>query len=682
MNVPLRCPLRCLVIGILAGFFIVTGLLTYLATRPVVIQRVEQEASDRLRDQLNQLRGVLHPLLRSKNLEGARSVVASLGSAPEHELSLLTDVEGRILASTRLADIGTRWTSLDMSLDTRLIEQVGASGSVVVRLNPDTQRLTGYAYICGAVEADTLRPRQCGFLYQQINLKAAKATAVAALHRQTVGYGLGLAVVAGVLGLVFHSVVTQRVERLIATGNRFSAGETTARAGLQGQGKLARVSDAFDVMAQTIANHQKQLHDMNTQLAQRLREREQTEEALQRERDLAQSLIETAQVIIVIMDTEGRIVHINPFMEDLSGYRLDEVQGQDWFMTFLPRTDQEPIRSVFQKGIHTSQRRSHINPIMTKDGRERLIEWHNQTVIDTSGVTLARLAIGIDITERQRMEEALQKANTELERRVWERTAALEVANEEVRRFAYIVSHDLRAPLINLKGFAGELRDLCELLNAILPELLPHLEASQRTEVERAITQYGPEALDFIEASVTRMDDLIRSVLDLSRAGQRELYIEPVDMEVLAQHIAQTLTYQLTQSDARITIEPLPTVNADYLAMEQILDNLLGNAVKYLEPSRPGEITVQAERKADTTTFYVCDNGRGIAEGDLPRVFELFRRVGQQDTPGEGMGLSYVQTLVRRHGGEITCQSTLGVGTTFSFTIANHLVPTDPDAVT
>jgi signal transduction histidine kinase len=158
------------------------------------------------------------------------------------------------------------------------------------------------------------------------------------------------------------------------------------------------------------------------------------------------------------------------------------------------------------------------------------------------------------------------------------------------------------------------------------------------------------------------------------------LVIESVDTEALAQNIAQTLTHQLTQYDARITIEPLPTVNADRIAMEQILSNLLGNAVKYLEPSRPGEITVRAECEADTTTFHVCDNGRGITEGDLPRVFELFRRVGRQDTPGEGMGLAYVQTLIRRHGGEITCQSTLGVGTIFSFTIANSLVPGGPDA--
>jgi len=111
------------------------------------------------------------------------------------------------------------------------------------------------------------------------------------------------------------------------------------------------------------------------------------------------------------------------------------------------------------------------------------------------------------------------------------------------------------------------------------------------------------------------------------------------------------------------------------LALVQILANLLTNAVAYLEPGRPGEIALAltAEQRPGVTVFAVQDNGRGIAADDIPRVFEPFRRVGRQDIPGEGMGLAYVRMLVRRHGGDITCQSTLGVGTTFTFPIAHAL---------
>ena len=116
-----------------------------------------------------------------------------------------------------------------------------------------------------------------------------------------------------------------------------------------------------------------------------------------------------------------------------------------------------------------------------------------------------------------------------------------------------------------------------------------------------------------------------------------------------------------------MTVGRLSVVQA---ALSQISGNLLANAVAYLDPSRPGALAMTATQHHEKTVFVVQANGRGIAVADMPSIFEPFRRVGRQDVPGEGMGLAYVQILVRRHGGDITCQSTLGVVTTFTFTIA------------
>jgi signal transduction histidine kinase len=135
----------------------------------------------------------------------------------------------------------------------------------------------------------------------------------------------------------------------------------------------------------------------------------------------------------------------------------------------------------------------------------------------------------------------------------------------------------------------------------------------------------------------------------------------------------RTLARQIAQRQIQVTVGSLPVVHADRLALVQIVGNLLANAVAYLEPDRPGGITMTAEQHPGMTMFAVQDNGRGIAADDMPRVFEPFRRVSRQGIPGDGMGLAYVRTLVRRHGGDITCQSTLGVGTTFTFTIAHAL---------
>ena len=152
----------------------------------------------------------------------------------------------------------------------------------------------------------------------------------------------------------------------------------------------------------------------------------------------------------------------------------------------------------------------------------------------------------------------------------------------------------------------------------------------------------------------------LSAALQLSRLGRQELYIEPIITEALVHDTLRALAHQITRRQVQVTVEPLPVVHADSLALAQLFGNLLANAVAYLAPDCPGEIVVTDERHADVTVFTVRDNERGIAPSDISKVCEPFRRVGRQDVPGEGMDLAYVRMLVRRYGGGVTCQSTLG----------------------
>jgi len=276
-----------------------------------------------------------------------------------------------------------------------------------------------------------------------------------------------------------------------------------------------------------------------------------------------------------------------------------------------------------------------------------------------------RLQVATDITERVRIEAIRARAEEQLQRYA----AELEQANAEIKQFAYIVSHDLRAPLVNLKGFAAELRAALAVIGSATIETLPHLDEQQQRNVTLALEEDVPEALQFIDASVSRMDAFINAVLKLSRLGRRELKPEPIDTEALVRANLGALAHQIEGGGVRVTVGSLPQVVADRTSMEQIWGNLLGNAVKYLDPDRPGEIEITAEAQHDETMFHVRDNGRGIAADDMEKVFAPFRRAGKQDVPGEGMGLAYVQALVRRHGGRIWCESELGVGSTFSFAV-------------
>src|SRR5205823_4295642 len=166
----------------------------------------------------------------------------------------------------------------------------------------------------------------------------------------------------------------------------------------------------------------------------------------------------------------------------------------------------------------------------------------------------------------------------------------------------------------------SELRAACDVLQTALPAALPHLEALQRADVARALDQDIPEALGFIETSVTRMDHLIRAILHLSRLGRRDLHFEPLAMPALVQETVQTLAHQIAQRQAQVTVEPLPTVIADRTAMEQIMGNLLANAVAYPDPDRPGAIVVTGERRPTVTMLHVRDHGRGISAAVIPKV--------------------------------------------------------------
>jgi len=293
------------------------------------------------------------------------------------------------------------------------------------------------------------------------------------------------------------------------------------------------------------------------------------------------------------------------------------------------------------------------------------------SVITTIGaisiLAFSALAFYIVSTHTRRLVDAQQEVralNESLEERVADRTTDLTRANDEIQRFAYIVSHDLRAPLVNIMGFTSELEvstgQLKTYFDGDSPTDEQIAEAKQAAEVEI------PEAVHFIRASTSKMDGLIGSILKLSREGRRELKRERVDLHDLVSKAALTLQHQLDSANASIEIpDSLPSVVADRLALEQIFGNILDNAVKYLAHERAGRIEVSGKETGGRVSIRISDNGRGIDPKDMERIFELFRRAGAQDRPGDGVGLAHVRALARRLGGDVIVSSTVGEGSTF-----------------
>jgi signal transduction histidine kinase len=270
-----------------------------------------------------------------------------------------------------------------------------------------------------------------------------------------------------------------------------------------------------------------------------------------------------------------------------------------------------------------------------------------------------------NVRELKHAQHALAETNANLEGMVAARTAALEQANEEIQRFAYIVSHDLRAPLVNILGFTTELETAARTVGRYIDRRVKAADSDVPQEVTDAIGEDVPEAFGFIKTSTAKMDRLIGAILKLSREGRRVLTPEPLAMRPLLEGVAANLKHRVDEKGAEIVIQRTPDLVADRLAIEQVFGNLLDNAVKYLAPERPGVIIVRGTARPPFAVFEVEDNGRGIAARDSERVFELFRRSGEQNVPGEGIGLAYVRQLIYRLGGTIELESTLGKGSIF-----------------
>lgn len=269
----------------------------------------------------------------------------------------------------------------------------------------------------------------------------------------------------------------------------------------------------------------------------------------------------------------------------------------------------------------------------------------------------------------------LDRVNAGLENEVRDRTAELTRANEEIQRFAYIVSHDLRAPLVNVMGYTSEL----EQVSKTLDDQLTALEGSHPELVDpealRAVREDAPEAVGFIRTSTAKMDRLINAILKLSREGRRALAPEALDMTAMVRGIADTVSHQVVEAGGEITVGELPRMENDRLSIEQIFGNLIDNAVKYPHADRPIRIEVTGREEAGGWVVYdVRDNGRGVSPRDHERIFELFRRSGKQDRPGEGLGLAFVRNIVRRMGGSIDIESQLGEGSTFHLKFPKRLI--------
>jgi PAS domain S-box-containing protein len=378
------------------------------------------------------------------------------------------------------------------------------------------------------------------------------------------------------------------------------------------------------------------LLDVSTQRA--------AERALIRERDFAENLVATAKVIVLVLDTRGRIVRINPYMEMLSGYRQDEVVGKDWFSTFLPKHLQKRTHDIFQNAVQGKRTQGNVNPIVTRNGHERLIEWHDNELHDQHGNILGLLAIGMDVTEKLQL-----RLEAETHRENLAHLLRVVTLNE----LASGLTHELSQPLTAITSYTQELlRRLPE--GSLVSSTTRHALEQSLVQSQRAagiiqhlrhfVGKHIPEKVH------TDINKLVRQAIEL---------------------IGSTI------SKSAVTVkldlcEDLPQVYVDGLLVEQVILNLVQNAIDAMPESglAKREVTIQTSLLNDQClSVTVSDLGAGFSPEQRARLFEPFFTTKQE---GLGMGLAICRTIIEAHGGILTMTPNRPHGSQFRFTLPTN----------
>jgi PAS domain S-box-containing protein len=386
--------------------------------------------------------------------------------------------------------------------------------------------------------------------------------------------------------------------------------------------------------------------------------------------------------VFFTLDTEGRIDSWSSGARNVLGYTAEEALGREYSLVFTPA---EILAGEPRREMETAARRGSCPADSWRVRRDGSQFWASgvlTAVRDEAGKLTGYIRVARDMTQQKRLEESLAKMAANLELRVTSRTHELETTvaelqrkNKEIEAFVYIVSHDLRAPLVNVKGFVHELEESGKRLKAVI-EACPE-RARCWPAVQQVLDKDMGGALHYIAASATKFERLIEALLGLSRHGRQVYQLALVNIPELVSNAVATFQQEMIEAGAVIDVGALPSVTADATALGQVFSNLIGNALKYRNPERPLKVELGGRVEDGMVHYFVRDNGLGIPEYGMAKLFQVFQRFHAQQAEGEGMGLAIAHRIVERHGGKIWAESREGEGTTFHFSL-----PVNPGSTT
>ena len=373
-------------------------------------------------------------------------------------------------------------------------------------------------------------------------------------------------------------------------------------------------------------------------------QRTMAEEALRESEEKLRSAFANAAIGFVIMKPDGRFADANPAFCVLTGYSLDELQTLKFTRLIHPDDLAENMRLVSlmfagQIGDFVLE-----NRYVRKNGDAVWVRKSVSLGRDTEGAPRWIIALVEDITTRKQAEDDLQKAHAQLQAHAHK----LEETNKELEGFAYTISHDLRAPLRAMNGYAKLISD----------------------DYGESLGGEGKRRLEVIEKNAIKMGMLIDDLLAFSRAGRTAMSISLIDMNVLVADVVETVKTSRADAKVLIHVDELPAAHGDLRLIRQVVDNLLDNAVKFSRKSPNPKIEIGSIERDGEQVYFVRDNGVGFDMKYHDKLFGVFQRlVTDREFEGTGMGLAIVHRLLKRHDGRVWAEAKTDQGATFFFTL-------------
>ncbi len=273
---------------------------------------------------------------------------------------------------------------------------------------------------------------------------------------------------------------------------------------------------------------------------------------------------------------------------------------------------------------------------------------------------IARLAPAV---ERELREAEMRRERRRAEKERERLLAELEDKSKELGQLLFISSHDLQEPLINIQGFAREMElSLQEMRLSLEEEDIP---SAVKKKLAVTIDEDITDSLNYILASTSKIDTLLTGLLKVSRLGRATLNIEKLNMKDLMAEVVGDFQFQTREAGIKLEMGRLPLCQGDKAQLNQVFSNLIGNALKYLDPERPGIIRISGREEDNKAVYTVEDNGLGIAPEHQEAVFQIVQRVDPTASSGEGLGLTIVRRILERHGGKTWLESEPGRGSRF-----------------